>query len=316
MLEADLTRIFDSRWYLERNPDVADSGVNPLAHYLEQGAAEGRSPKNPNWLNFRKFGPSKKAQSEAKHIIKKHAHVEPSFRILRTADFSNIPLFYQNEAAITQCWKKIFFSITVLPQNIMLVSDIDSAQSKGFLPKIIDAAAHGGSSSDLLVIETDTNHPSVAKGFPKNVAWRSIAEFTPGLSSTDRSRILTGLIYHLQPRSIMIMDSQAAWLSLKKHGAAISSHTRVCVAISEADINKDQYRIHPDHPLVLFFRECFTIITSILVPHDLTKKRLIDDYGLSQTLSRKIRVHNPQSSKTELIHLLSCQGGFLAKKIS
>ena len=40
MLEADLTRIFDSRWYLERNPDVADSGVNPLAHYLEQGAAE------------------------------------------------------------------------------------------------------------------------------------------------------------------------------------------------------------------------------------------------------------------------------------
>jgi hypothetical protein len=35
---------FDRDWYLARYPDVARSGVCPLLHYLEAGAAEGRDP--------------------------------------------------------------------------------------------------------------------------------------------------------------------------------------------------------------------------------------------------------------------------------
>lgn len=35
---------FDARWYLERNPDVAASGADPVRHYLESGAGEGRDP--------------------------------------------------------------------------------------------------------------------------------------------------------------------------------------------------------------------------------------------------------------------------------
>ena len=42
----DPNPFFDSDWYLERNPDVARAGVNPLAHYVRQGAIEGRDP-NP-----------------------------------------------------------------------------------------------------------------------------------------------------------------------------------------------------------------------------------------------------------------------------
>ncbi len=44
--------LFDAAWYLARNPDVAAEGLEPLAHYLEYGAAERRDP-NPlfdtNW---------------------------------------------------------------------------------------------------------------------------------------------------------------------------------------------------------------------------------------------------------------------------
>jgi GT2 family glycosyltransferase/glycosyltransferase involved in cell wall biosynthesis len=36
--------LFSTRFYLERNPDVAASGVNPLVHYLTRGAFEGRDP--------------------------------------------------------------------------------------------------------------------------------------------------------------------------------------------------------------------------------------------------------------------------------
>jgi hypothetical protein len=35
---------FDAGWYLARYPDVAAAGVDPVRHYLENGAAEGRDP--------------------------------------------------------------------------------------------------------------------------------------------------------------------------------------------------------------------------------------------------------------------------------
>ena len=40
--------LFDSDWYLGRNPDVAAAGMNPLSHYIGWGAAEGRDP-NPHF---------------------------------------------------------------------------------------------------------------------------------------------------------------------------------------------------------------------------------------------------------------------------
>jgi GT2 family glycosyltransferase/uncharacterized coiled-coil protein SlyX len=36
--------LFDTSFYLERNPDVAQAGLNPLAHFVAWGAAEGRDP--------------------------------------------------------------------------------------------------------------------------------------------------------------------------------------------------------------------------------------------------------------------------------
>jgi hypothetical protein len=38
----DPTRDFDPEWYLQRYPDVAASGMDPLEHYLSAGHAEGR----------------------------------------------------------------------------------------------------------------------------------------------------------------------------------------------------------------------------------------------------------------------------------
>lgn len=38
--------LFDAAWYLEQYPDIAGTGTDPLRHYLEYGANEGRNP-NP-----------------------------------------------------------------------------------------------------------------------------------------------------------------------------------------------------------------------------------------------------------------------------
>ncbi len=36
--------LFNDDWYIAQNPDVARSGINPLIHYVQHGAAEGRVP--------------------------------------------------------------------------------------------------------------------------------------------------------------------------------------------------------------------------------------------------------------------------------
>ncbi len=48
----DAGRWFDRDWYTLRNPDVAQAGIDPLAHYSRYGEAEGRYPSpwfNPAW---------------------------------------------------------------------------------------------------------------------------------------------------------------------------------------------------------------------------------------------------------------------------
>src|SRR5690554_740320 len=36
--------MFDRDYYLNKNPDVAASGMDPIEHYVQYGAAEGRDP--------------------------------------------------------------------------------------------------------------------------------------------------------------------------------------------------------------------------------------------------------------------------------
>jgi|GEM_PF-4123753 len=38
------TQLFDADWYLSTYPDVAESGMDPVLHYLRHGAPEGRNP--------------------------------------------------------------------------------------------------------------------------------------------------------------------------------------------------------------------------------------------------------------------------------
>ena len=35
-------KVFNTKYYLEQNPDVKSAGMNPLVHYLEYGKKEGR----------------------------------------------------------------------------------------------------------------------------------------------------------------------------------------------------------------------------------------------------------------------------------
>src|SRR5579863_3469690 len=46
--EVTKSGLFDAEYYLVTYPDVAERNVDPLVHYLEEGAREGRNP-NPDF---------------------------------------------------------------------------------------------------------------------------------------------------------------------------------------------------------------------------------------------------------------------------
>ena len=43
-IEQQFAEVFDSKWYLEINQDVAAAGMDPLKHFIGYGEAEGRDP--------------------------------------------------------------------------------------------------------------------------------------------------------------------------------------------------------------------------------------------------------------------------------
>lgn len=60
----EMSGLFDARWYLEEYQDVADSGADPLQHYLQHGGKERREP-GPNFdtLHYFKQCPDAKRAS-------------------------------------------------------------------------------------------------------------------------------------------------------------------------------------------------------------------------------------------------------------
>jgi hypothetical protein len=53
--------LLDVDWYLAKYQDVAAAGIDPGSHYLDYGAAEGRSP-NPFFDDAKYRSENKKAQ--------------------------------------------------------------------------------------------------------------------------------------------------------------------------------------------------------------------------------------------------------------
>ncbi|MFC1798836.1 glycosyltransferase, partial [Thermodesulfobacteriota bacterium] len=54
-------QIFNTAYYLSQNPDVADSRMNPLAHYILFGASEGRDPGSAKDINTGRLSKNQKS---------------------------------------------------------------------------------------------------------------------------------------------------------------------------------------------------------------------------------------------------------------
>jgi spore maturation protein CgeB len=86
---------FDTAFYLDRNPDVRQAGINPLVHYLQHGEAEGREPNryfSPSY--YRRFaGTLPEGISALEHYasVGGFAGLDPSERFSSAAYLDALP---------------------------------------------------------------------------------------------------------------------------------------------------------------------------------------------------------------------------------
>jgi len=120
---------FDSRWYLTRNPDVAKAGMNPLIHYLGWGKAEGRLLR-----------PSQTRDCRPKIVFisgNQHA-VGHRYRVLNLA-----------ESLAPQLYRTVIIPIEEFPQRLVEIKDCDivwiwRAPYSEVVARVIATARHSG----------------------------------------------------------------------------------------------------------------------------------------------------------------------------
>jgi len=74
----DPCRQFSVREYLADNRDIAAAGVNPFVHYVQAGRAEGRSPRNQLGFRYRIIADLTSLEARRAEAAKRAARVEPA----------------------------------------------------------------------------------------------------------------------------------------------------------------------------------------------------------------------------------------------
>ena len=133
---ANAGRWFDRDWYLVRNPDVRQIGIDPLAHYLRYGEAEGRFPSpwfNPGW--YRQVYGIAATQSPLEHFLQRRTTGEflPCAALYLAPHVS--PWRDEKPAGVDPFDQ--YLTQTIVPEHELL-PDLTLIQSSG----LIDAAYH------------------------------------------------------------------------------------------------------------------------------------------------------------------------------
>lgn len=114
---------FHTDWYLAENPDVSESGVNPLVHYIRHGKHEGRRPT-----------PLMGSVHEKRPCLKGAKHSRVIYKSRRTHDLSHVGRVKRIDSDIGgHAWRN--FSSEFRQSPIQLPKDEASyLHSRGFLP--------------------------------------------------------------------------------------------------------------------------------------------------------------------------------------
>ena len=221
----------------------------------------------PGW----KLSPA--AVAEARAVIKALSPLEPDLAAM-SESLAGMPIQEFAPDTVSSVWRALYLSIYSLPRRILLVGSIDDTL------ELADLAADA---ADLLIVETDAQTVSTAELLPNGVQWRSLAEFSPNLSTEDRVRLAVALISGLQPAAVMVMGSRAGWEMLARYGRTLRSGIALFAAVAAS----------PDFSATAlledYLRRCIHVLSILYGPSERAMRRIADRFALTPDENGKLR---------------------------
>ncbi|WP_205772574.1 hypothetical protein, partial [Microvirga calopogonii] len=291
-------------------------GVNPLHHYLEFGAAEGRdpSPKPPKYQSIRR-GPSRRAIAAAAEIIEEFSTSEIDLAWLLKQPLHTLPIAPDLPEAVSDGWRKLYLSLGRVPRTVLIVPSLDDKQLRRHLQCLTNQAIVSSDPSALLVIAADEAFPSIAEDLPHEIVWRSLAEFRAHLNLREKAAILTALIQTLRPESIFIVSSRAGWEVMARHGAAFSRHSQLFAALAPSTCG-ERNATEDNDVEVDYLEQCLPFLSAVYASDPEWFKKIVERCGLRAASVQKIRFLPAAASDEHWLSVLSQEPGLLSKKVS
>jgi len=317
--------LFDTDWYLAQIPSLDWTQVNPLVHYITQGARERRSPHplfDTNWyvsqnphLNLTAVSPlahyvmtSTSQRREPNRSLQKRldgafdaatkglpvlAAIEPELaRSITPSDIKGLKhVTGRSQGVQYATWRQLFQSFTQTYDRMIFVPGLAFGGKRwrrthfAALNALTAAHQRYGLDTTLLVV-ADSGAISEPPRLPPGTHIRTLSGFHPGLTAGARMEIIAALIYHLEPKAVLNINSATLWDAIAERGAALSRVTGLYAYV----FSRTQV---PDRSIARCadrLSTCFPHLTRIYSDNAFALDLLIRDYGVPEPLRERFKV--------------------------
>lgn len=269
---------FDEDYYLEMNPDVARSGVDPLLHFMTIGWIEGRDPSpdfsvgyylrhntdvrktgiNPldHYLRVRdkqKWRPSSTVEG-AKVLERFEAGGDMEAYVKEAIDLDPMVGFPQTNRRRTSpldSLKTLTDRVEALRENlgnrrydyVIAVPHVrisGAARVASIFTRVMSEIV---GTENVLVVITDIDDMSHAHWFPQDVDRVNLTEYTDALTEKHRVDLLSDLLRGIDCKVFVNVNSRLAWDALKLYGRQFSQDYRLLTYFFTWDETVDGLRI-------------------------------------------------------------------------
>lgn len=280
---------FDTRRYVAEHPDVADTGLNPLVHYLAIGFDQGR---------FAAIEP--RLVGVAEEVLQDNLAFEPELSATsELGDIVNVPWVRSlKRDKFFLAWDAIYRSLGAVYAHIVFVPWLTHGGADLVACNIVKAAIERHGVDNVLFVVTDHANLSARAWLPEQAHVCVFSDFDASLDHEARVRLVESLILALRPKAVMNVNSRACWDAIERRGKALSRITDLYATFFCKDYTLSG---RPAGYSTTHFRSCFPHMKKIYVDNQRFMQELISEYGVIGALrDRLVVLKQPTSSDASL----------------
>lgn len=269
---------FDSDWYFAQNPDLRRGALNPLIHYILHGAKEGRKPHPPAG-----------ALEAARSTIDSIADLDPALLLpVFESNLKSLPIFDGLPKDLAwRALKVVASELNYLPDCIMFLPWLIHGGADLVAINIARAMSLRFDDSPLLLITLDHDRLDARDWLPSGVQLISIDQIIPGLSFSDKVRLVDLIVRAIKPASVINVNSHACWEAFRARGRVLAKHTKLYGAAFCRDYDHRGVAMgYIDSHL----RESLVALTAVFTDNQAIITDISDQLALPSSLTEKFIV--------------------------